>query len=46
MPTLLVCSASDEQSALVPMSDIVVHGPDGVMAFLSQLTADAAALRA
>jgi len=46
MPTLLVCSASTEQSALVPMSDLVVHGPDGVMAFLRQLTADAASLRA
>jgi len=46
MPTLLVCSASSEQSALVPLSDVVVHGPDGVMAFLGQLTADAAALRA
>jgi trehalose 6-phosphate phosphatase len=46
MPTLLVCSASSEQSALVPLADLVVHGPDGVMAFLRQLTADAAALRA
>ena len=46
MPTLLVCSASSEQSALVPLSDVVVHGPDGVMAFLRRLTADAAALRA
>jgi trehalose 6-phosphate phosphatase len=46
LPTLLVCSASDEQAALVPLSDLVVHGPDGVMAFLRQLTADAAALRA
>ena len=46
MPTLLVCSASSEQSALVPLADVVVHGPDGVMAFLRRLTADAAALRA
>jgi trehalose 6-phosphate phosphatase len=46
LPTLLVCSASSEESALVPLSDVVVHGPDGVMAFLSQLTADAADLRA
>ena len=46
MPTLLVCSASAEESALVPLSDLVVHGPDGVMAFLRQLTEDAAALRA
>ena len=46
LPTLLVCSASSEQSALVPLSDVVVHGPDGVMAFLRRLAADAAALRA
>jgi trehalose 6-phosphate phosphatase len=46
MPTLLVCSASSEESALVPLSDVIVHGPDGVMAFLGQLTVDAAALRA
>ena len=46
MPTLLVCSASTEESALVPLSDVVVHGPDGVMAFLRQLTEDAADLRA
>ena len=46
MPTLLVCSASAEESALVPLSDVVVHGPDGVMAFLRQLTEDAAATRA
>jgi trehalose 6-phosphate phosphatase len=46
MPTLLVCSASTEESALVPLSDVVVHGPDGVMAFLRQLTEDAASLRA
>jgi trehalose 6-phosphate phosphatase len=46
LPTLLVCSASTEQSALVALSDLVVHGPDGVMAFLRQLTEDAAALRA
>ena len=46
MPTLLVCSASSEESALVPLSDVVVHGPEGVMAFLRQLTEDAAATRA
>lgn len=46
LPTLLVCSASSEQSALVPLSDVVVHGPDGVMDLLRQLTQDAAALRA
>ena len=31
MPTLLVCSGSDEQEALVDMADVVVAGPDGVM---------------
>ena len=45
LPTLLVCSASDEQSALVPLADVVVDGPDGVLALLRQLTADARALR-
>lgn len=43
LPTLLVCSASDEESALVPLSDVVVHGPDGVLDLLRRLTADAAA---
>ncbi len=46
MATLLVCSASDEQSALVPMSDVVVDGPDGVLDLLRQLTEDARELRA
>jgi trehalose 6-phosphate phosphatase len=46
MPTLLVCSASSEQSALVPLSDVIVHGPDGVMELLRRLTEDAAASRA
>jgi trehalose 6-phosphate phosphatase len=45
MPTLLVCSASTEESALVPLSDVVVSGPDGVLALLRQLTADARAVR-
>ncbi|WP_121257838.1 trehalose-phosphatase [Nocardioides ferulae] len=44
MPTLLVCSASSEESALVPLSDVVVKGPEGVLAFLRQLTRDAAAV--
>jgi trehalose 6-phosphate phosphatase len=43
MPTLLVCSASTEESALVPLSDVVVHGPEGVLGFLRQLTEDARA---
>ena len=46
LPTLLVCSASDEESALVQPSDVLVHGPEGVLDLLRQLTADAAALRA
>lgn len=46
MPTLLVCSASDEESALVARADVVVHGPEGVLALLRQLAGDAADLRA
>lgn len=45
LATLRVCSASDEQSALVEMSDVVVHGPDGVLDFLRGLAADARARR-
>jgi trehalose 6-phosphate phosphatase len=41
MPTLLVCSASDEVSALVERADVVVHGPEGVLDFLRGLAADA-----
>jgi len=41
MPTLLVCSASAEESALVALSDVVVKGPEGVLDLLRQLTADA-----
>lgn len=40
LPTLLVCSASDEESALLPMSDLVVSGPEGVLAFLRRFVAD------
>lgn len=39
MPSLLVCSGSDEQSALRELSDLVVAGPDGVMDFLRTLSA-------
>ncbi len=46
LATLLVCSASDEESALADRSDVLVHGPDGVLGLLRQLTVDAAALRA
>jgi trehalose 6-phosphate phosphatase len=38
---LLVCSASDEESALVERSDVVVRGPEGVLDLLRRLTADA-----
>ena len=41
MPTLLVCSASAEESALVPLSDVVVRGPEGVLDLLRQITAAA-----
>jgi trehalose 6-phosphate phosphatase len=41
--TLLVCSGSDEESVLRDLADLVVPGPDGVMAFLRQLTTDLAA---
>ena len=41
LPTLLVCSASEEESALLDRSDVVVHGPDGVLDLLRRLTADA-----
>ena len=41
MPTLLVCSASDEVSALVERADVVVHGPEGVLDLLRRLTEDA-----
>lgn len=44
LPTLLVAAASDEQSALVPLADVVVPGPDGVLDLLRQLTADVSAL--
>ncbi len=40
MPTLLVCSASEEESALVARADVVVHGPEGVLDLLRRLTAD------
>ena len=41
LPTLLVCSGSDEQPALADRADLVVEGPDGVLEFLRKLTADA-----
>jgi trehalose 6-phosphate phosphatase len=41
LPTVLVCSASEEESALVDRADVVVRGPDGVLALLRRLTEDA-----
>ena len=41
LPTLLVCSASEEESALVDRSDVVVKGPDGVLDLLRRITQDA-----
>ena len=46
MPTLLVCSASDEESALVQHSDVVVTGPEGVLDLLRRFTDEARNLRA
>jgi trehalose 6-phosphate phosphatase len=40
LPTLLVAAASEEQTALVPLADVVVPGPDGVLDLLRRLTAD------
>ncbi len=42
-PGLLICSGSEEQQALVDLSDIVVDGPDGVLSLLRQFARDAAA---
>ena len=42
LPGLLVCAGSEEQTALVELSDVVVDGPDGVLALLRRLAADAA----
>ena len=41
MPTLLVCSASTEESRLARLADIVVKGPEGVLDLLRQLATDA-----
>jgi len=46
MPTLLVCSASEEESALVEHSDVVVKGPEGVLDLLRRFTDEARNLRA
>ena len=42
-PGLLICSGSEEQKALVELSDLVVDGPEGVLAFLRQFARDSAA---
>jgi trehalose 6-phosphate phosphatase len=41
MPTLLVCSASDEQNVLAARADVIVPGPSGVIRLLQRLTEDA-----
>ncbi len=46
MSTLLVCSSSEEESALLELSDVVVDGPAGVLELLAQLASDARDLRA
>lgn len=43
LATLLVCSASTEQSALRDRADVVVPGPEGVLDLLRTLTREAAA---
>ncbi|HQR26993.1 MAG TPA: trehalose-phosphatase [Nocardioides sp.] len=40
LATLLVCSASREQSALRERADVVVPGPEGVLGLLRQLAED------
>jgi trehalose 6-phosphate phosphatase len=46
LATLLVCSASVEQTALLELADVVVDGPPGVLDLLRQYTSDAASIRA
>jgi trehalose 6-phosphate phosphatase len=45
LPTLLVCSGSEEQEALAEISDVVVDGPKGVLELLAKFAADARARR-
>ncbi len=45
-PSLLVCSASEEQNALAEMADVVVDGVDGVLDLVRELTADIRSARA
>lgn len=46
LPTLLVCSSSQEQEALAELSDVVVDGPGGVLGLLARFTEDARSSRA
>lgn len=46
MPTLLVCSASTEESRLAALADVVVKGPEGVLDLLRQLATDARGVKA
>jgi trehalose 6-phosphate phosphatase len=39
VPGLLVCSGSTEVTALAERADLVVDGPDGVVAWLDSLAA-------
>ncbi|WP_432477574.1 trehalose-phosphatase [Nocardioides sp. GXQ0305] len=41
LPTLLVCSLSEEENALAEHADVLVKGPDGVLDLLRDLTARA-----
>ena len=41
VPTLLVCSGSEEESALAARADVVVDGPDGVLELLRALARSA-----
>jgi trehalose 6-phosphate phosphatase len=43
LPTLLVCSMSEEESALADRADVLVEGPDGVLELLRRLVDDARA---
>jgi trehalose 6-phosphate phosphatase len=43
LPTLLVCSGSQEQEVLAELADVVVDGPAGVLGLLSRFADDAAA---
>ena len=45
LPGLLVCSASQEESALSDLADVVVDGPAGVLGFLGVLADDIRAAR-